>query len=106
MIKVIFLTAAGNFNSAPFNRFTTIVKAVKLANFKVDIINIKPVKKTNIGKNVSLVDNKLIYENILFENIQVKSEKDYLLKKLYLRLKTYYLAGKFIRKKVIKDNPK
>ena len=42
MKKIFFLRAGSEINSASFNRLLTIMKAVKIAGFDVELINIRP----------------------------------------------------------------
>jgi len=98
MKKVIFLSGGINPNSAPFNRFYTIYKMMKLAGFSTLIVCVRPFYKGKADPNILFSDDHLIYEDIKCQNAFQYPGKKSIIDKLFLRIKTYRNAATIIRK--------
>lgn len=98
MKKIIFLSGGINPNSAPFNRFYAIYKMMKLAEYQTLIVCVRPFYKKIINSGVAFSNNRLIYEDIICQNVyRFKGRKSFI-KKLFLRFRTYRNAVAIIRK--------
>ena len=101
--KVIFLRMGGVSNSAPFNRFMHIVEAAKLAQYEVEVIDIKPVINREYNSVVKFDDRRVKYDNIIIESVLAPVPKGGSpLKKAIRRAKEKMAAYKILKKKVIK----
>ncbi len=69
MPKIIFIRRGGVSNTAPFNRFISIVKAVNLVGLSYEVLNIKP-SFIQSNNNFEKIDQtKIMYDGIVVESI-------------------------------------
>lgn len=98
-LKIVFLRRGGISNSAPFNRFISIVKAAKLAEYNIEVLNIKPTLEVQ-NENFEKVDeSQILYDGILFQNIfPPKEKKQNPVKKIHIRINERVYAFKALKR--------
>ena len=105
MSKVIFLISGIDFNSAPFNRFLTIVKAVSLTKHKYEVIDIRP-SGTKISSDAIHVNERIInYDGVTIERIlkSTKKSNNFFLK-IFRPTRERFFAIRSLKKKVSSKN--
>ncbi|HHJ10637.1 MAG TPA: glycosyltransferase [Bacteroidetes bacterium] len=97
MDKVIFLIGGIDLVSAPFNRFITIVKAVQKTGYSVDVVMIRPMNRETDWERLLIRNNSFVYDGITFRNcFTLSREKDSIVRKLIMRIKTYYSSYRIL----------
>lgn len=105
MKNIVFLISAIDFNSAPFNRFLTIVKAVGLSQHEYEVIDIRP-SGTKISMNAIHLNSKTIeYEGIIIERTLKSTKKS---KNIFIKIfrptRERFFALRLFKRKIKKNS--